>query len=269
MLVVVLKMRWSSIVKKDKSDKYETEVTVLSYTPKEFNFGTPAAALEYLNAKKQGSDFMMSDVLRATTGIEEIERLSEEQKIEEKVLYKISLLQEEAYRKAYDLGFEEGTKKAIEDKSVELNKKSLKLDDLRLSLVQIKEVMIYQNEAHIMKMIYEIASKLAFDHIHEHQEVILKLIKRLIEEAQADENVNVLVSNEQLAFLESFKEKNERENEFLQKVKFVGSDEVSTGSCVVETNYGIIDARIEERISKLWKEFKPAIPKVKSPIESA
>jgi len=95
------------------------------------------------------------------------------------------------------------------------------------------------------------------------------LIKKSIEEAQADENVNVLVSNEQLEFLEKIKQEQKRENEFLQKVKFVGSDEVSIGSCVVETNYGIIDARIEERIDKLWIEFKQALPKVKSPIEPA
>lgn len=262
-------MRWSNIVKKDKSNALEADVTVLNYTPKEFNFGTPEAALEYLNKKVLGSDFMMSDVLRTTTGVEEIERLSEEQKIEEKVLHKISLLQEDAYKKAYDLGFEEGTKKAIESKTEALNKKMLKLDDLRLSLIQIKEQMVHQSEAHIIKMIYEIASKLAFDHVSEHQEVVLKVIKKSIEEAQADENVNVLVSSEQLEFLEGIKLEEKRENEFLKKVKFVGSSEVSAGSCVVETNYGIIDARIEERVAKLWAEFKQAVPKVKSPIESA
>ncbi len=262
-------MRWSNIVKKDRSNASEVDTTVLNYSPKEFNFGTPEAALEYLTKKERGSDFVMSDVLRTTTGVDEIERLSEEQKIEEKVLYKISSLQEDAYKKAYDLGFEEGTKKAIESKTEELNKKILKLDDLRLSLVQIKEEMIHQNEAHIMKMIYEIASKLAFDHINEHHEVVLKVIKKSIEEAQVDDNVNVLVSNEQLEFLEEHKTEASRENEFLKKVKFVGSSEVSIGSCVVETNYGVIDARIEERIAKLWKEFKLALPKVKSPIESA
>ena len=259
-------MRWSNVVKQDKSNIEQADVTVLNYTPKEFNFGTPGSALEYLKEKKQGSDFVMSDVLRTTTGVEEIERLSEEQKIEEKVLDKISLLQEEAYKKAYELGFEEGTKKAISDKTIELDSRAQELDQLLLSLNHVKQEMIHQNEAHMMKMIYEIASKLAFDHIHEHQEVILKLIKKSIEQAQAEENVNVLVSNEQIEFLEKIKLTDKREDEFLKKVRFVGSDTVSVGSCVVETNYGIIDARIEERISILWLELKQAVPKVKSPI---
>lgn len=262
-------MRWSSIVKKDEIESGEEDLTVLNYSPKEFNFGTPEAALEYLKEKEHGSDFIMSDVLRTTTGIEEIERASEEKLIEEKVLNKIAVLQEEAYQKAYELGFEEGTKKAIEAKKAELIKKSFKIDDLLLSLIQIKEEMIYQNEAHVIKMIYEIASKLAMDHVTEHKEIVLKIIKKSIEEAQADENINVVVSQEQAEFLEQIKKENKREHDFLQKVKFTASPDLSEGSCIVETNYGVIDARIEERISKLWNEFKQAAPKVKSPIESA
>lgn len=259
-------MRWSSIVKQDKSNVEQTDVTVLNYTPKQFDFGTPGSAIEYLRQKEEGSDFILSDVLRTTTGVEEIERLSEEQKIEEKVLDKISVLQQDAYQKAYELGFLEGNKKAIEDKTNDLNAQSFEIDKLMASLVQIKEEMVHQNEAHIITMIYQIASKLAFDHVNENQDVVLKIIKKSIEEAQADEHVNVLVANEQLEFLEKIKQTEKRENEFLKKVKFIGSDTVTVGSCIVETNYGVIDARIEERINKLWTEFRQAVPKVKSPI---
>ena len=170
-------MQWSRIVKQNQAEGDNVDVTVLNYTPKQFNFGTPGSALEYLEEKKQGSDFVMSDVLRTTTGIEEIERLSEENKIEEKVLHKISALQEEAYQKAYDLGFIEGTKKAIEDKTIELKTKSEELELLLQSLNLIKTEMIHQNEAHMIKMIFEIASKLAFDHVTDNQEIIIKLIK--------------------------------------------------------------------------------------------
>ncbi|MGZ3689963.1 MAG: FliH/SctL family protein [Pseudobdellovibrio sp.] len=261
-------MRWSSILKENTKEQ-EGEVTILDYTPKQFNFGTPEAALTYIQEKEFGSDFVMSDVLRTTTGVEEIERLSEEQKIEEKVLEKISDIQADAYKQAYDLGFEEGTKKAIEDKTAELEQKLDELHALTVTLTKIKEEMVHQNEAHMMRMIYEIASRLAFDHVNEKQEVVLHIIKKSIEEAQADENVNVRVSTSQLEFLDQLKQSTNREFDFLKKVKFEGADNVSVGSCIVETNYGVIDARIEERVNKLWLELKQAIPKVKSVIEPA
>ena len=261
-------MRWSSILK-ENTRVQEGEVTILDYTPKQFNFGTPDAALDYIKEKEFGSDFVMSDVLRTTTGVEEIERLSEEQKIEEKVLEKISDIQADAYKQAYDLGFEEGTKKAIEDKTAELEQKLDEMHALTMTLTQIKEEMVHQNEAHVMRMIYEIASRLAFDHVTEKQEVVLHIIKKSIEEAQADENINVRVSVSQLEFLDQLKQSSAREFDFLKKVKFEGADNVSVGSCIVETNYGVIDARIEERVNKLWLELKQAIPKVKSIIEPA
>ena len=204
-------MRWSSILKPEAGE-IEKEVTILEYTPKQFNFGTPEAAIEYLREKEFGSDFVMSDVLRQTTGVEEIERQSEEQKIEDKVLEKISVLQEDAYKQAYELGFEEGTKKAIADKTAELEAKSAELDALIASLVKIKEEMLYQNEAHIVTMIYEIASRLAFDHVNEKQELVLQLIKKAIEESQAEDNINVRVSSEQLEFLEQIKPRRKYES---------------------------------------------------------
>ncbi len=261
-------MRWSNILKKDQTTQTTEDVSVLDYTPKEFNFGTPAAAIDYLRQKEKGSDFLLSEVLRTTTGVEEIERLSEEQKIEQKVLEKLALVQEDAYKKAYDLGFDEGLAKAISDKTEELDQQSAETAKLLISFNHIKEELVHQNEAHLIRLVYEIASKIAFDHIEQNEESVLKVIKMAIETAQVEENVNVLIAPQQLEFLERMKAQGGRENEFLKKIKFVDSDQVTSGSCIVETNYGVIDARIEERVQKLWTELKAALPKVKSPIGS-
>jgi flagellar assembly protein FliH len=261
-------MRWSSVLKKDVKPAAQEEMTVLSYVPQNFDFGTPEAALAYLEQKEQGSDFLMSDVLRVTTGVEEIEKQTEQNKIEEKVIEKISELQEDAYRKAYELGFAEGQQKAFAEKTRDLEQRCAELDQLLASLKQIKEEMAHQNEAHIMRMIFEIASRLAFDHVSQNNEVLAQLIKKMIEEAQAEENVNVLVAHEQLAFLEKLAQSNSREYDFLKKNKLEGSAQITVGGCVVETNYGVIDARMEERVTKLWNELKQSLPKVKSPIET-
>ncbi len=266
---MVQKMRWSNIVKKNSNENIQSDISVLEYIPKEFNFGTPESALDYLRQKAKGSDFLMSDVLRTTTGIAEIEIQSEEQKIELKVLDKLATLQEEAYKQAFDLGLEEGQKKAYDEKINEMTLQVSQLVHLSESLNQIKQEMIHQNEAHMIKLIYEIASRIAFDHIEVNQESVIQVIKKAIDTAQADENINILISNQQIEILEKLKSENHKETEFLNKVKFQASAKISVGSCIVETNYGVIDASVEQRIVKLWSEFKQVIPKVKSPIEPA
>lgn len=237
--------------------------TVLEYRPRDFAAVTPDVALDYLIQKKQGSDFVMSDVLRQTTGVAEIEKQSEEQKIEDLALEKVALIQEEAFAQGFELGKTEGHKGAYEKAALEINSGLDQLHVLIQKISDIKNELIHQNETHIMTMIYQIAEKLAFDHIESKPEIILSVIKNAIEMAQADEEVTVSVAPEQIQFLEKMKAQNEREYEFLKTIKLQSMVGIQSGGCIVETNYGVIDARIPERTSKLWDEIKQSLPKVK------
>lgn len=260
-------MRWSSILKKDQPTDVQSDVSILEYSPKQFQLGTPVSAVDYLQQKALGSDFVMSDVLRKTTGVEEIEKHSEEQKIEQKVLEKLATVQEVAYQQAYNLGLEQGHAKAYEETKARTEQQIQSLISLGDSLNNIKQELIYQNEAHLIRLVYDIASRIAFDHVQENHESVIQVIKKAIEQAQADEQINVLVSPEQIQLVESLKQENSKETEFLKQVKFESSDKISIGSCIVETNYGVVDASVEQRVQKLWSELKQSIPKVKSPVE--
>ncbi len=240
--------------------------TVLEYKPKDFAAITPAAALDYLIQKKQGSDFVMSDVLRHTTGVAEIEKQSEEQKIEDLALEKVALIQEQAFTQGYELGKSEGHKEAFDTASLGINAGLEQLQNLIQKLGQLKEELAHQNETHLMTMVYRIAEKLAFDHIESKPEIILSVIQKSIETAQADEDVTVSVSPEQIQFLESMKLQTGREFDFLKNIKLQSMPHIEPGGCIVETNYGVIDARIPERTSKLWDEMKQALPKVKNKV---
>lgn len=261
-------MRWSSLIK-SKTDDSEQNKTVLEYQPREFVLGTPAAALDYLERKKQGSDFVLSDVLRATTGVEEIEKQSEESRIEQKVLERIALIQKQAYDEGFQLGRDEGFAAALEKRNNEINRGLSDLHDVLNSVQNLKPDLISNNESHIMNLIYQIAEKLAYDHIEQKPEVVLEVIRRAIHTAQAEEEVTVLVAPEQVQFLESYKNSDNEKYEFLENIRLQPSDQIQAGGCVVETNYGAIDARIEERFKKVWSELSAAIPKVKDRVESS
>jgi flagellar assembly protein FliH len=49
-------------------------------------------------------------------------------------------------------------------------------------------------------------------------------------------------------------------------MKFEPNEEVVDGGCIVETNYGEVDARIEQRVAQLWSVVSEIIPKVKDRI---
>lgn len=254
-------MRWSKVLRSDSTQEQKDQSTVLDFKPRQFDFGTPQMALDYLEQKKQGSDFVMSDVLRKTTGVEKIEKNTEEQKIEAAVLAKISEIQKQAYDEGFKLGHEEGSKEAFENKSQELQLGIDQIKKLLENLNELKKDLVHQNERHIITLIYNLAEKIAFDQIEKKPEVIMNIITKAIEQAQLEEDIHVSVSSEQLQFIEELRQSQQEKFEVLKNVKIAGSDDIKPGGCVIETNYGIIDAQVRERTEKLWQELYTLMPK--------
>lgn len=260
----VQKMQWSkTILKKD-----EAQSTVMEYVPNRIELGTPNAALDYLKIKEKGSDFRMSDALREHTGVSRIEEENEELLIEEKTIEKLKEVQETAYNEAYALGLEEGRKEAFDKMSNELTRRMSDLDELLRTLGEMKKEIFQINEAHFVQLTMHIASRLAKQVLTVSNDSLVEIIRSAVGLAADEENVVVQVAKEQIEFLELLKKETSRELEFLKKIKLEPSDSVSNGGCVVLTNYGEVDARIEQRVDQLWKLIEETMPKVKDKIAS-
>lgn len=260
-------MRWSKPIKKEHVFVDQT-ATVLDYSPREFNLGTPEAALDYLIQKEKGSDFVLSDVLRKTTGIESIERKNEEELIEQKVLEKVAEIQKKAYEEGFALGKEEGLNMALQKKTLEIEHGLSELNQAILAIQNLKPELVLQNETQFVKLVYQIASKLAQDHLASNNELILKVIKEAMNVAQAEEDVTIYLSAEQLAFVEQLKTTHPLETEFLEQAHLQASESVQAGGCIIETNYGEIDARTQIRFEKVWEEIHSLTPKITTSLSS-
>lgn len=252
-------MPWSkSVLKKD-----EARTQVLEYNPTKFELGTPSQAIGYLDAKKHGSDFRMSDVVRQQTGVEELELQSDEQRVEDRALEKLQQIQEDAYREGYNLGLDEGRKKAFEENDKAISQSLDEMNQLISSIAEMKKEILSHNEAHMVRLLFHMASKLAQAHLEYDQEPVVGVIKQAVELAQGEESVTVHVSAKQIEFLENLKSQQKIELEFMQKVKFIANESLMPGGCIVETNYGEVDASVEQRVQQLWSHLKENMPRVK------
>ena len=256
-------MQWSkNFLRKDAAAN-----KVLEFVPQKFELGTPNKALDYLNTKKQGSDFEMSDVIRRQTGIDQIEKIAEEEKIEGKALEKLKEIQEQAYQEAYQLGLDEGKKKAFSDFSIHIQENLDRFSSVIGHIEKLKESLLSFNESHLIKLMFHMASRLAHTHLENNNPSIVEIIKNSVTLAQDEEEIVVRVSAQQYAFLEELKTENGREYDFLKKVKLEPSKEITPGGCIVETNYGEVDSRIEQRTKQLWEGLIDNMPKVKNKLE--
>lgn len=255
-------MQWSKFV----LPKDAAAVKVLDYKPTHFNLGTPNQALDYLKEKSRGSDFRMNDTIRVQTGIDQLEKESEAERVEKATLEKLKEVQEDAYQQAYELGREEGHKDAFDKMSSDINRRLQDLDQLLSTVGNLKTEMVAFNEAHILKSVLQMASKLARKEVQTSPETLLSVLRDSVALSQDEENVTVLIAQEQLEFIENLQNQTGREFEFLKKIKIQASPDVSIGGCIVQTNYGEVDARLEQRIDTLWQAVSENLPKVKDKI---
>lgn len=246
--------------------KETAESLVLDFVPKKFEMSTPQQAIDYLFSKRTGSDFRMNPVVEVQTGIDKIEKVDEEAKIETLALEKLAQIQQKAYEEAYQLGLQEGRQKAFDDVSGQISVQMDEFTNLLNTLANIKtEVMTY-NESHMIKLLYHMASRLAQTHLEENNESMIDVIRTAVGLAQDEENITVSVAPAQLEFIEELKKQTGREFEFLKKIKFQPNDTVTPGGCIVETNYGVVDSRIQQRIQQLWESLADRMPRVKDRI---
>ena len=257
-------MRWY----KNYLPESEAKTIAVEYQPLRFDLGTPDEALVYIENKKHGSDFRMSDPQRVQTGIADLESESTEGKIQEAALEKLKSIQEAAYKEAYDLGMEEGRKEAFKKHSQMIENQLQHLATLVQSIVGMKTDLMSYNESHLVRLMYHMASRIARVQISTHSETVIESIKQAVVIAQSEEKITVRVSPKQLEFLEELQKATGREFEFLKAVKFEGDETVTEGGCILETNYGEIDSRVEQRVEKLWEALVEAIPKVKDKVAS-
>ena len=243
--------------------KADATDSVLEYSPTKFQLGTPTQALDYLETKKRGADFRMNDVIRIQTGVEKLEQDSYEERIETRALEKLKTIQEQAYNEGYKLGLEEGEKRAFDENSKLIQASLSEMSQVVTALKNMKKDIISHNEAHMVQLLFHMASKLAQDHLEYDHQPLVEVIRQAVELAQGEENVTIHLSDKQMAFIENLQSQKKVEFDFLDKVKLVGNAEITPGGCVIETNYGEVDARVEQRIEKLWTNLKENLPRVK------
>ncbi len=252
-------MPWSKAVLK----KISAQKTVLEFIPQKFELGTPSQALDYLNEKKQGSDFRMNDVIRVQTGVDKIEESDVQRMIEERAIGKLKEIQEEAYKAAYQLGLDEGKNKAFEHHSQIITNHIVEMDKILSSLTTMKKDIFNANENHLMQLMFAMATKIAQHQLEISPEALIEVIRNAVSLAQDEEEIHVQVSKTQFEFISNLKNETSREFEFMKKIKFEANAEIQAGGCLVETNFGEVDSRVEQRVALLWENLKENLPRIK------
>tara|TARA_B100001248_G_scaffold262689_1_gene260937 strand:+ start:1157 stop:1939 length:783 start_codon:yes stop_codon:yes gene_type:complete len=250
---------------KDKVVKSENAAKVaLDYKAKDIRNDLPKAEINFeLEQKKKthATSFRIDPLLAQRTGhaAEQDEKIKTE--VEKMALEKLKEVEERAYKEAYDLGYKEGKEDGFKDAKNEIEEHLFQLEKEAGQLANLLPNMFEQNEAKLVEMIYAIASKIALLHIEMDDKYVINLLQKLSSGIQSDLETTVKVPVKDYEFIEQMGAKFSREVKLPKNAKLESDESLSHGECIIETNYGVVDASLDARIEKLWNVIKDSIPK--------
>jgi flagellar assembly protein FliH len=237
--------------------------TTFDYQPRELNLGASEVATSFTHGDEfKGKDFKLSELIAQQTGISKLESDAYKDRINTAVLEQIKDIQEKAYKEGYELGQIEGTQKAFDESRQDLSEKLKSLQTLLESIEAMKTKLLATNEAHLIRLVFQIAKKIALRDLESHREAIVDLLTMVVQDLQTDERITIKLSHEDVYFIESLKEKIGEKIEHADRLKIVGDDHVRSGGCLVETSFGSVNATVDERLERIWQTLAAKQPKV-------
>ena len=199
--------------------------------------------------------------MATNTGLTELEHKNFQNRLEEQVLIRLKGIEEKAYAEAYALGLQDGRQKAFDETKGSIQGSLDRLGHMVEELTQIKRKLLIDNEKQIVLTIFHLAKKLALQEVKANPESVKLVLRKALENAQGDEELTLRVNPQDLEFIESVKKEAGNPLERIAKLRIEVNDKITPGGCILETNYGVVDATVEQRLAKLWDVLDSKIPK--------
>jgi flagellar assembly protein FliH len=249
------------IIKRDIANK-----STFEFKPREITQDISHMARSFVDADAAKSpDFKISELTAQQTGIYRLEHEAQKDQINALVLEKLKEVQESAYKEGHELGLIEGTEKAFQDSKADFVIRLERFDDMLKQIEILKGKLMMENEAELIRLVFLTAKKIAMRDLEEHRGAVVEILSAVVGEMQADERVSIKISPEDLLFLESLQDKINKRIQNFDRLKFVSDDKVKPGGCLIETEYGTVDATVDERVERTWQTLLGRVPRSLEP----
>lgn len=161
---------------------------------------------------------------------------------------------EELRREARSQGYQDGMAAAGRETERLLRTLETVVDNTRMDTVRSLRC----SESAMMKLALEIGTKLALKELADDPSQVMNVVEQAMGHMIAVERVKIRVHPEDAAILEPEWLDAQANIWGLRKVDLLADDEVERGGCLIETEVGFVDARVETRVAQIGSALRAA-----------
>jgi len=157
----------------------------------------------------------------------------------------------EGFAKGYEAGFREGFQTAKEHETERLKRFEKDLETFIARIEHALELWYEKAESGLAQYASEIAKKILAEELTLRPEAIVSLAREAIKRVRNSSTVRIRVNPFDLSTLEERKEELFRIVAGVRGIELAGDETLERGSVILETENGILDARIETQLENL------------------
>lgn len=165
-------------------------------------------------------------------------------------------IEEEAYQRGWQVGSEEGRQNAENEYRTKLHEASELLEKAN----EERQAIIAGSEDEIVQLALAVARKIISHELVVNPDIIVDIVKRAINKTSDREELTVRVNPDNLESTINAQDDIIRSTKGIRRLKILADPTVAPGGCVVETQNGTVDARVERQLSEIEQSLMEVGP---------
>ena len=232
-----------------KSSNFEVKSDVATDTTQEersFQFDeliiqNPSIRRDFTYESDKARNFDQSNVNKAKQGVMELLKDAME-----KAKKQVTEIKANAKKEGYDTGFEDGFKNGKDAAKEEFSPFLETTQKLIEELSEFRKEMYEKVEREMVELVINLTKKVIHFEFSKREDAVKDMIRLAVQSVLDRESMVIKIHPTDKEYAESFRPKLLHMFSEIKNITFVANSGIARGGCVVETNFGVIDARIEK-----------------------
>ncbi len=202
------------------------------------------------------SNFKISPIVKEHRGLNAQEHDEREKKFLDEVNRRVAEIEAQAYEKGMAEGRKAGQEEVYNETRAAVEEKIISFTEMVNYVLQTQEEIINQQKSEIYLLLKNLTKWIILRELKDDGQYIERLLTRLVQEMQTKSNLLIKVNKNAFKGMDEVLESVEESLGKLNNVRVEIDFESAENGLIVEADNGIIDATMEEQLSKLDDIFK-------------
>jgi len=237
-----------------KGEELNDDVKIVSTSALNLELEEEKSKYQELNKQLQQKQLELDEKLKEieNTKLEIINQANiSAQEIINKAIQEAQNKAQQILEQAYNQGYSQGYNEAKNKLEQEYHQKIQELQEQIKDILNLKESLVKEMEKDIVELAIKVAEKVINKKIEEEPELVSNYLIELLPKIEQAKNITIWINPNEIEYVKLSKDKFKNLVEDVENINIAPDSRIEKGGCIIETNFGKIDARISTKLEVL------------------